>query len=97
MTSRSDLAGGLVGLRHAHEAAHPARPTVPRLALSPNEAAAALGVSRDFLDEHVAPELRWVRRGRRKFVAVAELERWLERAATLTLGPPPQSLPSEER
>ena len=58
---------------------------VPRLALSPDEAAASLGVSRDYLDEHIAPELRWVRRGRRKFVAVAEVERWLERAAALTV------------
>ena len=56
-----------------------------RLALSPDEAAAALGVSRDYLDEHVAPELRWVRRGRRKFVAVRELERWLADAAAFTL------------
>lgn len=59
----------------------------PRLALSPDEAAAALGVSRDYLDEHIAGELRWVRRGRRKFVAVRELERWLESASTLTLQP----------
>jgi hypothetical protein len=54
---------------------------VDRLALSPDEAAAAIGVSRDYLDEHVAHELRWVRRGRRKFVAVKELERWLDAAA----------------
>lgn len=58
---------------------------VVRLALSPDEAAAALGVSRDYLDEHIGPELRWVRRGRRKFVSVAELQRWLEGAATATL------------
>ena len=51
------------------------------LALSPDDAAAALGVSRDYLDEHIAHELRWVRRGRRKFVAVKELERWLDEAA----------------
>lgn len=57
-----------------------------RLALSPDEAAAALGVSRDYLDEHVAHELRWVRRGRRKFVAVRELEQWLDRSSALTLG-----------
>ncbi len=57
------------------------------LALSPNQAAAALGVSRDFLDEHVMPELRVVRRGRRKLVAVRELERWLETAAERTLEP----------
>ena len=60
--------------------------SVARLAYSPDEAATALGVSRDYLDEHIAPELRWVRRGRRKFVAVRELEAWLDRAAALTLG-----------
>ena len=53
-----------------------------RLALSPDEAAAALGVSRDYLDEHVMGELRVVRRGRRILIALAELERWLDRAAT---------------
>jgi hypothetical protein len=55
------------------------------LAYSADEAAAALGVRRDYFDEHVAGELRWVRRGRRKFVAVVELQRWLEGAAALTL------------
>jgi len=55
----------------------------PRLALSPEEAAALLGVSRDYFDEHVMPELRIVRRGRRILIAFAELERWLDRAATL--------------
>ena len=50
---------------------------VPRLALGAEEAAKALGVSRDFLDEHIAPELRAVRRGRRKLYPVRELERWL--------------------
>jgi excisionase family DNA binding protein len=60
---------------------------VQRLALSPDEAAAALGVSRDYLDEHVAGELKWVRRGRRKFVAIRELERWLELSAARTLKP----------
>ena len=54
---------------------------VERLALSPDEAAAALGVSRYYLDEHIAHELRWVRRGRRKFVALNELERWLDEAS----------------
>jgi hypothetical protein len=56
-----------------------------RLALTPTEAARALGCSRDFFDKHIAPELRWVRRGRLKFVAVAELEDWLRRSAALTL------------
>ena len=56
-----------------------------RLAFSKAEAAESLGCSVDFLDEHVLPELRVVRRGRRVFVAVAELQRWLEREAALTL------------
>jgi hypothetical protein len=61
------------------------RPT--RLALTPNEAAQALGCSRDFFDEHIGPELRWVRRGRLKFVAITEIEDWLRRNAALTLEP----------
>ena len=60
---------------------------LPRLALGPDEAARALGVSRDFLDEHIACELRWIRRGRRKLVSVRELEQWLERSAARTLEP----------
>lgn len=59
----------------------------PRLAVSPDEAAAVLGVSRDYFDEHVIGELRVVRRGRRILVALSELERWLDRSATrATLG-----------
>ena len=61
------------------------RPQIARLALSPDEAASSLGVSRDYLDEHIAAELRWVRRGRRKFVAIRELELWLDRASARTL------------
>jgi hypothetical protein len=56
-----------------------------RLALTPGEAAEAIGCSRDFFDLHIGPELRWVRRGRLKFVPVVELERWLEREAAKTL------------
>lgn len=55
--------------------------TVARLALSPDEAATSIGVSRDFFDEHVAPELRIVRRGRRRLVPVREIEAWLDREA----------------
>lgn len=54
-----------------------------RLALSKSEAAHALGVSVDFLEEHVLHELRIVRRGRRRLIPVRELERWLERHAAL--------------
>jgi hypothetical protein len=56
-----------------------------RLALTPSEAAQALGCSRDFFDKHIGPDLRWVRRGRLKFVAIAEIEDWLRRSAALTL------------
>jgi excisionase family DNA binding protein len=59
---------------------------VARLALSPDEASEALGVSRDYFDKHVAHELRIVRRGRRKLVPVRELERWLDREAAVAVG-----------
>jgi excisionase family DNA binding protein len=65
-------------------ASRPAR-DIPRFALTPNEAAAALGVSRDFFDEHISPELRVIRRGRRKLVPVSEIARWVEANASLTL------------
>jgi excisionase family DNA binding protein len=60
---------------------------VRRLALSPNESAEALGVSRDYFDRHVAPELRMVRRGRRRLVPLRELERWLDAEAARAVGP----------
>jgi len=56
-----------------------------RLALRPAEAAEALSCSRDFFDEHIGPELRWIRRGRLKLVAIAELEDWMSRSAARTL------------
>jgi excisionase family DNA binding protein len=54
---------------------------VDRLAYSPDEAAAALGVSRDFLDKHVMRDLRVVRKGRRRLIPRTELEAWLHREA----------------
>jgi excisionase family DNA binding protein len=60
-------------------------PRAPRLAVELTEAAAALGVSKKFFDEHVRPELRLVRRGRKVLVPLAELQRWLEESAVLTL------------
>jgi hypothetical protein len=64
------------------------RSPATRLALSRAEAATALGVSVDFFDNHLAPEIRAVRRGRRRLYPVRELERWLERAANLALEDP---------
>jgi hypothetical protein len=58
---------------------------VQALAYGVTDAAAALGMSADFFVAHVAPELRWVRRGRKKVVAVAELQRWLDSNAALTV------------
>jgi len=58
---------------------------VGRIALTPMEAPAALGVSDGFFRQHIAPELRWVCRGSKKLVSVAELARWPEREAGLTL------------
>jgi excisionase family DNA binding protein len=55
--------------------------SIPRLALTATEAAEAIGVSPDFFAEHVAGELRVVRRGRKKLIAVRELERWLDESA----------------
>lgn len=50
---------------------------IPAIALTPPEAAAAIGVGDTFFDEQVRPELLLVRRGRKVLVPVAELERWV--------------------
>lgn len=51
--------------------------SVPRIALTPSEAAAAIGVGPDFFDANVAPQLRLIRRGRKRLVPVRELEQWV--------------------
>ena len=58
---------------------------VPRITLRPEEAAEALGVSRDFFDASIAHELKVIRRGRLKLYAVRELERWAEAQAERVL------------
>ncbi len=63
-----------------------ARRPVPRLALSPEEAAEALGMSRAHFYEHVYPDLRVVRCGQRRLVPIRELDAWLDREAMRTLG-----------
>lgn len=50
---------------------------IPPIALTPPEAAAAIGIGEDFFNEHVRPELRLIRRGRKVLVPVTELERWV--------------------
>lgn len=69
-------------------------PHVPRLALDVREACDALGVSWDFWSEHVAPEVRIVRRGRRKLVPIRALEEWLEgNAHAVDTGKPTPTAP----
>jgi hypothetical protein len=53
------------------------------LALSRSQAARALSVSTDFFDDHIAPEVKSVRRGRRSLYPVDELQRWLFENARL--------------
>lgn len=55
--------------------------SVPRFALTPAEAAASIGVGPDFFDANVAPQLRLIRRGRKRLVPVGELERWVSENA----------------
>lgn len=54
---------------------------IPRLALSKAEAAKALGCSLRFFEMQILPELRVVRKGRRRFIAITEIERWLTTSA----------------
>lgn len=58
----------------------PPRP-VPALALRPEQAAQALGVSRSFFFAEILPELRVVRRGRLRLVPLRSLEEWIDRNA----------------
>jgi excisionase family DNA binding protein len=58
-----------------------AQAAIPRITLSIDEAASALGVSRDHLERHILREIRIVYSGRRRLVPMRELERWAERQA----------------
>jgi hypothetical protein len=58
----------------------------PRIALTKQEAAAAIGVSIDFFEQHIQSDLKLVRQGRKVLVPVAELERWVNEHASRTLG-----------
>ncbi len=58
---------------------------IPRLALSIEEACLSLNVSRDFFDEHIRNELRFVRRGRKRLIPVSEIQRWFTDNSSRTL------------
>ena len=60
--------------------------SIPRIALTPPEAAAAIGVGPDFFEANVAPELRLIRRGRKRLVPISELERWIAENVEFALG-----------
>lgn len=55
--------------------------SVPRLALSLDEAAESIGVSRDVFDERVRPYVRVVPVGRRVVVPVRALDDFLEKSS----------------
>ncbi len=54
---------------------------VPRIALTQQEACAALGCSEEFFVEHVRPNLRVVRRGRKRLFPIDELRRAVDSMA----------------
>jgi excisionase family DNA binding protein len=74
-------------IRLGRVSAQPQPAPPPRLALTKTEAAMALGVSVDYFEQHVMHELRIVRRGRRRLIPLAELQRWLEDTARPTVDP----------
>jgi excisionase family DNA binding protein len=59
---------------------------VPRVTLTREEAAEALGMSVDHLERHVLRDLRVIRSGRLVLISVRELEAWADRNAELLLG-----------
>lgn len=54
---------------------------VPRVALTREEAAQALGMSLDSFERHVQPHLRIVRVGSMRRVPISELQRWADESA----------------
>jgi hypothetical protein len=63
----------------------PVTTPIPRVALTREEAAAALGMSLDSFERHVQPDLRLIRRGKLRLVPIRELERWADAAAERTI------------
>jgi excisionase family DNA binding protein len=53
--------------------------------VTPDEAAAAIGVGRSFFYENVLPDLRVIRLGRKRLIPLRELEAWTDRAASRIL------------
>jgi hypothetical protein len=70
---------------------------IPRLALTRDEAARALGMSLISFERHVQPTIRLVRLGRMRLVPVGELERWLTENAERTINTTPALEPAGRR
>lgn len=79
------LMGLVAQVRDQLEAMTRGRDSTERLALNKAEAATALGVSVDFLEEHVLADLHVIRRGRRVLIPVEEVRRWMANEAELIL------------
>ncbi len=77
--------GGVHGLGERSVSGSSPTAPIPRLALTREEAAAAIGMSLDSFERHVQPTLRLVRLGKMRLVPVQELERWLSEQAQQTL------------
>jgi hypothetical protein len=58
---------------------------IPRVALTRDEAARALGMGLDSFERYVHPHVRVIRRGRLRLIPVEELRRWANEAAERTL------------
>lgn len=58
---------------------------VPRFALTKAEAAGSIGVSIDYFEKHVMPDLKVIRKGRKVLIPVTELQRWVSENSALTL------------
>jgi hypothetical protein len=73
-------------MARAQQATEPlALAPVPRIALTREEAIAALGMSPSTFDRHVKATIRAIGVCDRPFYAVAELQRWAEENSTRTL------------
>lgn len=59
--------------------------SVPRIALTREEAAASLGMSLDTFERYVQPHLRVIRLGRVRVVAMEELEDWARKSGERVL------------
>ncbi|MGC1853691.1 MAG: hypothetical protein WA687_14805 [Solirubrobacterales bacterium] len=87
MADANDIRGG-------QQEQMPNRPSPPRLGLTVEEAAEAVGMSESSFKRHVQPELRIVRRGSLRIIPIPEIEKWLAGNATLIATRPASRMPA---